>query len=50
MSDTEIIEILCKIQDMIKRFKLFAENEKDIIDCEEFEDVIQSQFKNLCVN
>lgn len=50
MADTEIIEILCKVQDMNKRFKLFAKDEKDIIECEDLENVIQKQFKNLRVN
>lgn len=50
MADTEVIEILCRTQDLIKQYKLFAKSETDIKRWEEAESTIQAQLNNLYIN
>lgn len=50
MIDIEIIEILCRMQDLNKDFKLNAESEEEVQLCEATDKNIIKQFENLYVN
>ena len=50
MKDIECIEILCKMQDLNKGFRLKAENEDESHFCDIIDDIIQDQFNTLNVN
>ena len=50
MSDTELLEILCNLQDTNKWVRLQADTEEQIQQCEIIENNILNQFKNLYVN
>ena len=50
MGDTEVIEILCKMQDLNKGFRLKAEDQEEVNQCDILEDIIQDQFSTLYVN
>lgn len=50
MTDTDIIEILCKTQDLNKNLKFNSLSEEQVKQCERVEKDIQEQFKTLYVN
>ena len=50
MNDHNVIEILCKMQDLNKNLRLNSISEEEVKQCDRVEDDIQEQFKSLYVN
>ena len=50
MTDKEVIETLCKIQDINKMFKRNSKDEEQIKHCDNLEKLIQAQFEKLYIN
>ena len=50
MNDHNVIEILCKMQDLNKNLRLNSISEEEVKQCDRVEDNIQEQFKSLYVN
>lgn len=50
MADTDVIEILCRTQDLIKEYKLYSKSDAEIKRWEEAESTIQGKLNNLYIN